>query len=140
MPWTATRLSFTVFQSLLKLMSIESLMPSNHLVLCHPLLLPSIFSTSESFQMSRLFSSRWPKYWSFSFNISPSNEHPGLIPLEWTRQISLQSKGLSRVFFNTTFQKNQFFGSQLSYSPTLTSIHDHWKNRSLDLDGPLLAK
>ena len=74
---------------------------------------------------------RWPKYWSLSFNISPSNEYPGLIPLARTSCISLQSKGLSRVFSNTTVQKHQFFGTQLSHSPTLTYIHDHRKNHSL---------
>ena len=87
--------------------------PSNHLILCRPLLLllpihPSIrvFSKESTLHM------RWPKYWSFS--ISPSNEHPGLISLGWTGWISLQSKGLSRVFSNTTVQKHQFFGTQLS--------------------------
>ena len=95
-------LSFIISQSLFKFMSIESVMPSNHLVLCHPhLLLPSIFTS--------IIPIRWPKYWSFSFSISPSNEYSG-----WTGCISLQSKGLSRVFSNTTVQKHQFFGAQLS--------------------------
>ena len=86
-------LSFTVSRSMLKLMSIESVMPSNHLVLCCPLfLLPSIFPSIRVFSNESTLLIRWPKYYSFS--ISPSNEYPGLI--------SLQSKGLSRVFYNTT--------------------------------------
>ena len=82
-PWTASRqasLSITNSQSLPKLMSIESVMPSNHLILCHPLLLlPSIFPNIRVFSNESAFCIRWPKYWSFSFNISPSNEYPGLI-------------------------------------------------------------
>ena len=100
-------LSITYSQSLPKLMSIESVMPSNHLILCHPLFLPpSIFPSIRVFSNESVLCIRWPKYWSFSFNISPSNEHPGLI--------SLLSKGLSRVFSNTTVQKHQFFSIQLS--------------------------
>ena len=113
-PWTAARQafpSFTISQSLLKLMSIESVMPSNHLILYRPLLLlPSIFPSVRVFSNESALCNRWPKYWSFSFNISPSNEHPGLISF----RISLQSKGLSRVFSNTTPQKHQFFGTQPS--------------------------
>ena len=75
-------LSFTVSQSLLKLMSIESMMPSNHLIVCHPLLLlPSIFPSIRAFSNESALRIRWPKYWSFSFNISPSKEHPGLMDL-----------------------------------------------------------
>ena len=93
-------------------MSIESVMPSNHLILCRPLLLLSIFPSIRVFSNESALHIRWPKYWSFSFNISPSNEHLGLIfRMDW---ISLQSKGLSRVFFNTTVQKHEFFGAQLS--------------------------
>ena len=99
-----------------KLMSIESVMPSNHLILCCPLLLlPSIFVSIRVFSNESALHIRWPKYWSFSFNISTSNEHPRLISiLGWTGWISLQSKGLSRVFSNTTVQKHQFFSTQLS--------------------------
>ena len=114
-PWTAeyqASLSFTISQSLLKLMSIESVMPSNHLVLCHPLLLPSIFPSIRVFSKESVLCIRWPKYCSFSFSISPSNED--WFPLGWTGWISLQSKGLSRVFSNTTVQKHQFFGTQPS--------------------------
>ena len=81
-PWTAAHqasLSITHSQSLLKLLSIKSVMPSNHLILCHPLLLPSIFPSIRVFSNESALRISWPKYWSFSFNISPSNEHPGLI-------------------------------------------------------------
>ena len=91
-PWTATRqasLSITNSQSLLKLMSLESVMPSNHLILCHLLLLlPSIFSSIKVFSNESVLCIRWPKYWSFSFNISPSSEYSGLISLELTGWIS----------------------------------------------------
>ena len=99
-----------------QLMSIESVMPSNHLILCRPLLLlPSIFPSIRVFSNESALCIRCPKYYSFSFSISPSNEHPGLILQPgWTGWISLQSKGLSRVFSNTTVQKHQFFGTQLS--------------------------
>ena len=110
---------------LLKLMSIESVTPSNYLILYRPLLLlPSIFPSIRVFSSESVLNIRWPKYWSFSFNISHSNEHPGLTSfrMNW---ISVQSKGFSRVFSNTTVQKHQFFHTQLLYSPTLTSIHDH---------------
>ena len=117
-PWTAAHqasLSIANSQSLLKLMYIELVMPSNYLILCRPLLLlPSIFPSIRVFSSESALPIRWPKYWSFSFNISPSNEHPGLISLGWICWISLQSKGLSRVFSNTTVQKHQFFGTQLS--------------------------
>ena len=110
-PWTSAcqaPLSITNSRSLPKLMFIELVMPNNPLILCHPLLLPhSIFPIIRVFQMSQLFPSG-PKYWSFSFSISPSNEHPGLISFGWTGWISLQSKGLSGVFSNNTVQKHQF--------------------------------
>ena len=115
-PWTAARkasLSITNSRSPPKPMSIKSVMPSNHLILCRPLLLPSIFPSIRVFSNESALRIRWPKYWSFSFNISPSNEHPGLVSfrIDW---ISLQFKGLFRVFSNTTIQKHQFFGTQLS--------------------------
>ena len=111
-PWTAARqasLSITNSQSLLKLMSIKSVMPFNHLILCCPLLLPSIFPCIRVFSNESVLCIRWPKYWSFSFSISPSSEYSGL-----TGSISLQSKGLPRVFSNTTVHKHQLFGTQLS--------------------------
>ena len=112
-PWTAARqasLSFTISWSLLKLMSIESVMPSSHLILCRPLLLPSIFPSIRVFSSESVLHIRWPKYWSFSFSISPSSEHSGLISFRVDCLI-LQSKGLLRVFSNTTIQKHQFFGT-----------------------------
>ena len=107
--------SVTISWSLLKLMSIQLGMPSNHLILCHPLLLlPPVFPSIRVFFSESVLHIRWPKYWSFSFSISSFSEYSGLIPLGWTGWIPLQSKGLSRVFFNTTVQKHQFFGTQLS--------------------------
>ena len=109
-------LSITNSRSILKLMSIESVMPSNHLILCRPLFLPPlIFPSIRVFSNESAVCIRWPKYWSFSFNISPSNEFSGLIfSLGWTGWISLQSKEFSRVFSNTTIQKHQFLSTQLS--------------------------
>ena len=99
----------------------------------HPLSSPSPPAPNPSQHQSLSNEStlprRWPKYWSLS--VLPKNTQDQL-PLEWTGWISLQSKGLSRVFSNTTVQKHQFFGAQLSSNPTLTSIHDHWKNHGLD--------
>ena len=116
-PWTAARqasLSITISQSLPKYMSIESVMPSNHLILCHPLLLPpSIFPSIRVFSNESALCIRWPNYWSFSFNISPFNEYSGLISFRIDWLVSLQSRGLSRVFSNTTVQKHQFFCAQL---------------------------
>ena len=114
-PWIAARqasLSITNSQSSLKLMSIGSVMPSSHLILCHPLLLlPPIPPIIRVFSNESTLHMRWPKNWSFSFGIIPSKDWS---PLEWTGWISLQSKGPSRVFSNTTVQKHQFFGAQLS--------------------------
>ena len=116
-PWTAARqasLSITNSQSLLKLMSIESVMPSNHLILCCPLLLP-IFPASGSFPMSQLFASGGQSTGASAFaSVLPVNIQDWF-PLGLTGLISLQSKGLSRVFSNTTVQKHQFFGTQLSF-------------------------
>ena len=118
-PWTAAHqasLSIINSRSLLKLMSIESVMPSNHLILCHPLLLPpSVFPSTRVFFSESVLSIRWPKYWSSaSVSVLPMTIR-ALFPLGWTGWISLQSKGLSRVFSNTTVQKHQFFTSQLSF-------------------------
>ena len=108
-------LSITNSKSLLKLMSVELVMPSNHLILCPPLLLlPSISPSIRVFSNESALCIRWPEYWSFSFNISPSNEHPGLISFRMDWLDLLASKGLSRVFSNTTVQKHRFFGAQLS--------------------------
>ena len=108
-------LSITNSRSLRKLMSIELVMPSNHLILCRPfLLLPSIFPSIRVFSNESALRIRWPKYWSFSFSISPFNEYSGLISFRMAGLISMQSKGLSRVFSNTTIQKHQFFRARLS--------------------------
>ena len=139
-PWIAAHqasLSITNSQSLLKLTFIESVMPSSHLILCRPLLLlppnsPSIrvFSNESTLHM------RWPTYSSFCFNISPSNEHPGLITF---REISFRLVGSpcsprdSREAYPTPqFKSINFSALNFLHSPTLTSIHDHWKNHSLD--------
>ena len=114
-PWTAAHqasVSITNSQSSLKLMSFELVMPTNHLIFCCPLvLLPSVFPSIRVFSNESVLHIRWPKYWSFSFSIRPSSEYSGLISfrMDW-----LLSKGLSRVFSNTTVQKHQFFGAQLS--------------------------
>ena len=125
-PWTAARqasLSITNSRSSPKPMCIELVMPSSHLILCRPLLLlPSIFPSIRVFSNESALRIRWPKYWSFSFNISPSNDTQDWSPLGWTGWISLQSKGLSRVFSNTTVQKHQFFGAQL-FSQSNSHIH-----------------
>ena len=116
-------LSIINSRSSLKLMSIELVMPSSHLILCRPLLLlPPIPPSIRVFSNESTLSMRWPKYWSFSFGIIPSKEIQGLSPSEWTGWISLQSKGLSRVFSNTTVQKHQFFGAQPS-SQSTSHIH-----------------
>ena len=124
-PWIAAHqasLSITNSQSSLRLTSIESVMPSSHLILCHPLLLlPPIPPSIRVFSNESTLRMRWPKYWSFSFSIVlPMSTQDW--SLKWTGWISLQSKGLSRVFFNTTVQKHQFFGTQLS-SQSNSHIH-----------------
>ena len=116
-PWTLAHqasLSITSSQSLLKLMSIKVVMPSNHLILCCPLLLlPSVFPSIRVFSNESVLCNRWQKYWSFSFSISPSSEYSGLL-LGLTGLISLLTNAFSRVFSNATDQKHQFFGAQLS--------------------------
>ena len=116
-PWTAAcqaTLSITSSQSLLKFMAITSVMQSNHLILCRPLHLPpSVFPSIRLFSKESVLRIRWPKYWSFSFSISPSNEYPGLISLRLTGWISLQPKGLSRVFSNIPVHRHQFFSPQV---------------------------
>ena len=125
-PWTAARqasLSITNSWSLPKLMSVELVRPSNHLILCRPLLfLPSIFPSIRVFSNKSALHIRWPKYWSFSFNICLSNEHSGLISFRMDCLNLLAVQGLARVFSNTTVQKHQFFGAQLS-SQSNSHIH-----------------
>ena len=115
-PWTAAcqaSLSITISKSLLRLMSTESVMPSNHLILCCSLLLPSVFPSVRIFSNELALQIRWPKYWSFSFSISPSIENSWLISFRigW---ISLLPRGLSRVFSSITVRKHQFYSAQPS--------------------------
>ena len=108
-------LSITNSWSLIKLKSIKLVMPSNHLFLCCPLLLlPSIFPRIRVFFSESVLCIMWPKYWNSSFSVSPFNEYSGLMSFRMGWLISLQSKGLSRVFSNTTVQKHQFYSTQLS--------------------------
>ena len=134
-------LSITSSRSPPKPMSIESMMPSNNLILCHPLLLlPSIFRSIRVFSNESTLHIRCPKYWSFSFNIIPSNEHPRLISLrmDWLDLLTVQGTLKSLLQHHSSkasiFQCSAFFFffPSFLYSPTLTSIHDHWKNYSLD--------
>ena len=125
-PWIAARqasLSITNSRSSLRLMSIESVMPFSHLILCHPLLLlPPIPPSIRVFSNESTLRMRWPKYWSFNFSIIPSKEHPGLISFRmgWLDLLAVQ--GLSRIFCNTTVQKHPFFGAQPS-SQSNSHIH-----------------
>ena len=126
-------LSITSSRSLLKLMSIESVMPSNHLILCHPLLLtPSIFLSIRDFSSESVLCIRWPKYWSFSFSISPFNEYSGLISfrMDWLELLAVQ--GTRKSLLQHHSSKAAILGTQLSYCPALTSIYDYWKNDSFD--------
>ena len=130
-PWTAAHqasLSITSSRSLFKLMSIDLVMPSNHLILCRPLLLPpSIFLRIRDFSNESVLCIRWPKYWSFSFNISPSNEYSELISfrIDWLDILAVQ--GTLKQFKSINSSALNF-----PHSPTLTSIHDYWKNHSLN--------
>ena len=117
-PWTAVHkssLPFTISRSLLKLMSIESVMPSNHPIFCHPILfLPFTFPIIRTFSSESTLYIRWSKYWSCSVSVSPFNEYSGLFSLgiDWFDILTVQ--GISRIFSNTTFWKHQFFHSQPS--------------------------
>ena len=136
-PWIAVRqvsLSITNSWSSPKLMSIESVMPSSHLILCRPLLLlPLIPPSSRVFSNESTLCMKWPKYWSFSFSISSSKEHPGLISFRMELVGSPCSPRDSQES-SPTPQFKSISSSALSFlhSRTLTSIHDHWKNHSLD--------
>ena len=128
-------LSITNCRSLPKPMSIELVMPFNHLILCRPLLLPpSIFPSIRVFSNESILHIRWPKYWSFSFSISPSNEHPGLISfrMDWLDLLAVQGTLKSLLQHHSSkasiHRCSAFFIVQLSHP----SIHDHWKNNSLD--------
>ena len=135
-PWIVARqasLSFIISWSLLKLMSIESLMPSNHLIFCCPLLLlPSIFPSIRVFSSESALHIRWPKYWSLSFSISPSGEYSGLISfrVEWFDFLAVRGTLESSPIPH--FKSTNSSALSFLYGPILTSIHDHWKNHSLD--------
>ena len=123
-------LSITNVQSLLKLKSIKSVMPSNHLILCHPLLLlPSIFPSIRVFSGESALRIRWPKYWSCNFSLSPSNEHSGLISfgMDWLDLFAVQGTLKSLLQHHSSKSINSS-GLSLLYGPAHTSIHDHWKN------------
>jgi len=127
-PWTAAcqaSLSFTISQILLKLTSIESVMPYNNLILCRPLLLLSICPRFRIFSSELALIIRCPKYWSFSFSISPFNEYSGLISFRI-------DQGILNSLLQTSVWKCQFFGTQPSLWSALTFIHDYWKNHSFD--------
>ena len=136
-PWIAAHqasLSNTNSWSLLKPMSSESVMPSNHLILCHPLLLlPSIFASIRVFSNESALRIRWPKYWSFSFNINPNNEHPGLISfrMDWLDLLVVQET-LKRLLQQHSSKASILLHSTFFIVQLSTSIHDHWKNHSLD--------
>ena len=112
---------------------IESVMPSSHLILCRPLLLlPPIPPSIRVFSNESALCMRWPKYWSFSFSISPSNEHPGLISFSMDWLDLLAVKGTLESSPTPQFKSINFSMISFFHSPTLTSIRDHWKNHSLD--------
>ena len=126
-------MSITNSQSLLKLMSMESVMPANHLILCHPHLLPpSVFPSIRMFSNESVLRIRWPKYWSFSFSNSPSNEYSGLISfrMDWLDLLAVQ--GTLKSFLQHHSSKASILQCSALYSPNLTSIHDYWKNHSFD--------
>ena len=126
--------AITNSRSLFKLMSIESVMPSNHLILCHLLLLlPSIFLSIRVFSNESALPIRWPKYWSFSFNITPSSEYSVLISfrMDWLDLLAVQGT-LKKPSPTSQFKSINFSALSFFYSPTLTSIHDYWKNHCFD--------
>ena len=134
-PWPAAHqasLSFTTSRSLLRLMSIESVMPSNHLILCHPLLLlPSVFPSIRVFFNDSALHIKWPKYWSFSFSISPSNEYSGLISfwIDWLDLLAVQGTLKSLPQYNSS--KASILWCSSFFIVQLTSIRNYWKNHSL---------
>ena len=135
-PWIEAcqpSLSITNSWSLLKLTSIELVMPYNHLILCHPLLLPpSIFPSIRVFSNESAFCIRWPKYWSFSFSISPSNEYSGLVSfrMDWLDLLAVQ--GTIKSFLQHHSSKASILPRSSFFIVQLTSIHDYWKNHSLN--------
>ena len=135
-PWAAAHqasLFCSISQSLLKLMYTESAMPSEHLLFCHPLfLLPSIFPSIRVFSNQSALCIRWPEYWSFSFSISPSNEHPGLISFRMDWLDLLAVKGTLKSLQHHSSKASILWHSDFFYCPALTFIHDYRKNHSFD--------
>ena len=140
-PWTTAcqaSLSITNSRSLLQLMSIQSVMPFNHPILCHPLLLPlSIFPSIRVFSSESVLCMKWPKYWSFSFSITPANEYSALISfrIDWLDLLAVHGtlRRDSRESSPTPqFKSISFSALNFLYSPTLISIYDCWKNHSFD--------
>ena len=136
-PWTAARqasLSITNSQSLLKRISIESVMSSNHLILCRPLFLPpSIFPSIWVFSKESVLRIRWPKYWSFSFSISPSNEYSGLdFLLDWLVWFPCSPRASQESSPIPQLKSINSLVLSFLYSSTLTSVHDYWWNNSFD--------
>ena len=135
-PWTAARqasLSFSISRNLLRLMSIESMMPSNYFFFCCPLLLlPSILPSIRVFSNESVLHIRWPNYWSFSFSISPSNEYSGLISfrIDWFDLLAAQ--GTLKSLLQHQFKNINSLAISLHCGPTLASTHDYWKNHSFD--------
>ena len=128
-------LSITNSRSLLKLMSIESVMPSNHLILSHPLLLPSIFPSIRVFSNESLLHNRWPKYWSFSFSISPSNEYSGLSSFRIDCSLGLDLlavQGTLKSLLQHHSSKASILWHSAFFIVQLTSTHDYWINYSFD--------
>ena len=135
-PWTAGHQASLSINSwcLLKLMSTELVILSNHLILCYPLLfLPSIFPSIRVFPSESALHIRWLKYWSLSFSISPSNEHPGLISfrMDWLDLFAVQGT-LKSLLQHHSSKASNLWCSAFFIVPTFTSIHDYWKNHSLD--------
>ena len=140
-PWTCSMPGFPVHHQLPRLIQTQVqqvVMPSNHLILCRPLLLPSVFPSIRIFSNESVLCIRWPKYWSFSFSTSPSNKYSGPISfsMDWFDLLAVQGT------LKSLFQHHSSKASILSflYSPTVISIHDYWKKHSFELDGPLSAK
>ena len=134
-PWTAARqayLSITNSRSLPTLMFIQSVMPSNRLILCRPLLPPSIFPSIRVSSDESVLPIRWPKYWSFSFSIIPSSENSGLISLGWTLGFPCYPRDSQESSPTPQFKSINSSALSFIYGPILTSIHDHWKKHSLD--------
>ena len=123
-------LSFTVFRSLLKLMSIESVMPFNHLILCHPLLLPSIFPIIKVFSNEYPLCIRWPKYWSFSFQLFQWIFKTNFFQ-DWLVWSPCSPRDSQESSLTPQFKRINSWVLSLLYGPTLTSVHDYWKNHSL---------